>query len=480
MPETTKTALLILLALLFLFIAWTARPAARAIGKIDDSGQRFFAEFDPLEATSLQIIDFDEDTGTPLAFKVAQVNGVWSIPSHESYPADAQNQLAEAAAAVVDLIKGPSVSDRPARHELFGVIDPLDASAGATGVGTQVTFTNQSETVLAQIIIGNPVKDKPDLRYVREPGKKRVYTTQVRTDTLSTNFEDWIERDLLKLDPSKIVEVIIDDYSIDEVRQRLNQGQVLTLNYDGSENLWGLDGLGADEELVTEKLDDLKRALDDLKIVDVHRKPAGLSAELQAQDQLVLDQEAMASLQGRGFYIYNARLISNEGETRVGTEGGVQYVLRFGEIALGGRRAEDETGQGAASSAGANRYLFITAQLNTDLIPKPELAQLPDIPLEESDDGADTSADTQPQTPTLADTMEDARKKIEEDNQRAQEEYEQKLAAAGEKVKELNKRFADWYYVISDDVYQKIRLRRAAVVKQKEPEGEASTESDEG
>ena len=33
---------------------------------------------------------------------------------------------------------------------------------------------------------------------------------------------------------------------------------------------------------MTEKLDDLKRALDDLKIVDVHRKPAGLSAELQA------------------------------------------------------------------------------------------------------------------------------------------------------------------------------------------------------
>ncbi len=464
MPETTKTTVFILLGVLFVFIAWTARPAAQEIGKIDDSGQRFFEEFDPLDATSLQIIEFDEDTGTPLAFKVAQVNGVWSIPSHESYPADAEDQLAEAAAAVVDLIKGPSFGDRAADHEQYGVIDPLEASAGSTGVGTQVTFTNQSNTVLAQIIIGDLVKDKPDLRYVREPGRTRVYTTQVSTDTLSIKFEDWIERDLLKLDPSKIVEVIINDYSIDEVRQRLIQGEVLTLSYDDSENQWGLDGLGADEELVTEKLDDLKRALDDLKIVDVHRKPAGLSAELQAQDQLVLDQEAMASLQGRGYYVYNAQLISNEGETRVGTEGGVQYVLRFGEIALGGRRSEDDTGAGEASSVEANRYLFITVELNADLIPAPELAQLPDVPLEESEDGADT----------LADTMEDARAKIEEDNQRAQEEYERKLAAAGEKVKELNRRFADWYYVISDDVYQKIRLHRAAVVKQKEPEDETS------
>ena len=35
--------------------------------------------------------------------------------------------------------------------------------------------------------------------------------------------------------------------------------------------------MAADEELDTKKLDDLKFALDDLKIVDVNRKPGGLS-----------------------------------------------------------------------------------------------------------------------------------------------------------------------------------------------------------
>ena len=36
----------------------------------------------------------------------------------------------------------------------------------------------------------------------------------------------------------------------------------------------------------------------------------------------------------------------------------------------------------------------------------------------------------------------------------------------------MNRRFADWYYVISDDVYQKIRLNRSDIVKPAEQEDE--------
>ena len=46
---------------------------------------------------------FDEDTATMRPFKVAQVNGVWSIPSHSNYPADAREHMAEAATALLDL-----------------------------------------------------------------------------------------------------------------------------------------------------------------------------------------------------------------------------------------------------------------------------------------------------------------------------------------------------------------------------------------
>ena len=44
---------------------------------------------------------------------------------------------------------------------------------------------------------------------------------------------------------------------------------------------------------------------------------------------------------------------------------------------------------------------------------------------------------------------------------------------AEKKVRELNARFADWYYVISDDVYRKIHLSRDQIIKKKEAkEGE--------
>jgi hypothetical protein len=53
---------------------------------------------------------------------------------------------------------------------------------------------------------------------------------------------------------------------------------------------------------------------------------------------------------------------------------------------------------------------------------------------------------------------------------------------AGEKrVKELNERFADWYYIISDATYRKIHLSREDVVKKKEkPADEKAGENKEG
>ncbi|MHC4416278.1 MAG: DUF4340 domain-containing protein [Planctomycetota bacterium] len=488
MNEITKTGIFVALGVAFGAIAWVAKPAARAPTAVDDSGERFFARFDPLEATSLEIVEFDEETATPQAFKVAQENGVWSIPSHESYPADAEDQLADTAAGIVDLVKGPTVSDRPADHELYGVIDPTAAGAGSVGVGTRVTLKDRTAKTLADLIVGKDVKDKPELRYVRVPDRARVYTAAVSTDEFSTRFGDWIERDLLELDPFEIKRVIINDYSIDEFRQRLIQGDVLKLDYDDGDRGWSLEGLGPDEALLDDKLDDMKRALDDLEIVDVHRKPAGLSAELRAEDQLVLDSGAVGSLQGRGFYILNGRLISNEGETIVGTAGGVQYTLRFGEIALGGRAEADEgSEEDSASSTAANRYLFVTAEFNANLVPAPELAELPDIPVEDlaredqPDDAAGgqettapedgETASTSPDQPTVAEALDMARKKIDEDNQRKIQEHEKKLAEGREKARALNDRFADWYYVISDSVYKKIRLRRSDLVEPAEEQG---------
>jgi hypothetical protein len=471
MSEIAKTIAFVAVGGIFIGAAWVARPTAHEPGVFDDSGERFFDLFDPLEARSLEIVEFDETTGRPEIFKVAQVNGVWSLPSAENYPADAEDQLAAAAASVVDLTKSPHVSDSRNDHELYGVLDPMSAEAGATGVGTRITLKSASDKVLADVIVGKEVKGS-EMRHVRDPRHDRVYTTAISLDKFSTSFEDWIERDLLQLNPSDLRRVVIHDYSIDEMANQLIRRDVLTLDWDTKDSTWTMEGLSESQELVKDKINNLKWALDDLEIIGVHRKPAGLSAELRTMEAMQLDAQAVGSLRSRGFYISEGMLISNEGELRVGTSGGVMYTLRFGEIALGydsGEEAED------AEGAGASRYLFVTARLDESLIPEPVIEELPDIDfaslIAEEDDEVDPE---DPDAPTaqeeLEAKLEETRKKIEEENQRRVAEHETKLVEAQETVDKLNDRFADWYYVISDTVYQKLRLRRSDLVKDVETE----------
>ena len=157
-----------------------------------------------------------------------------------------------------------------------------------------------------------------------------------------------------------------------------------------------------------------------------------------------LDTEAVNSLQSRGFYIVGGRLLSNQGEAVVRTADGVQYALRFGEIAPGGR------------------YLFVTAEFNADLLDKPEILELPDL--------ESLGIDEESAEPTLSESMEKARAKLTEENDARQQAYQEKLEAGRDRARELTDRFADWYYVISDEVYDKVRLTRADIV---EPAGEA-------
>ena len=52
------------------------------------------------------------------------------------------------------------------------------------------------------------------------------------------------------------------------------------------------------------------------------------------------------------------------------------------------------------------------------------------------------------------------------ENERKLNDYNDKKKKAEVRVKELNARFADWYYVVSEDVYKKIRLVRSDIVKE--------------
>jgi hypothetical protein len=128
------------------------------------------------------------------------------------------------------------------------------------------------------------------------------------------------------------------------------------------------------EELDAQKLNDLKTALGDLKIVGVLRKPEGLGADLKAGTEIMNNNESLVSLVNRGFFPVTIgggapELRAANGEVLVGMKNGVEYVLRFGEIASVENATEEE--------GKLNRYLFVMARLDESKFPPLELEPLP-------------------------------------------------------------------------------------------------------
>lgn len=443
---------------------------------LKDQGKPFFPEFkDPSSAAALEVIDFNADLASPTPFKVEyQKSKGWVIPSHHDYPADAKKRLADTASGVIDLKKDFIVSDNPEQHEELGVIDPLDTkSTSFKGRGKRVTLKDQSGSVLADLIVGKAVKDHAGQRYVRIPGQKRTYGVNINAD-LSARFGDWIETNLLKLDAFKVTRVTIDNHKVDHERGTVKKGDVLALTRKDGSSPWNLEPTPPGRVLDTAKAGTLTSALGDLKIVGVRAKPPGLSAELKAGgggEGVKLSQGSLAALEARGFYMTrNGQLVSDQGDVYISTDEGVVYLLRFGEVtvatgeALTAGSEEEEKGTTKKSddakkkdepeSPGSsdNRFLFVMAQFDPTLIPKPESMRL-----------AEAEA---PELPTHVFARDEAQIKADDAKlETDRKEYERKLEEGKKKAKELTDRFAGWFYVVPGDAFRNIVVDLAGLTK---------------
>jgi hypothetical protein len=219
------------------------------------------------------------------------------------------------------------------------------------------------------------------------------------------------------------------------------------------------------------------------------------------------------------------KVVSNKGEILVGMKDGVEYVLRFGETYRGAEDEENATGDSRYIYAFArvNQSLLDPPALET--VPSPLTAPTPEANKTSPSDSNSTEGEkgdkgkkgekSKPQPPALAppgpppnftpptappttppappvlnaagagnndaDATQPvqtfAQKKAARDSEIARiraanatktREFQDKIAKAQKRAKELNENLADWYYVISNDIYEKIRLDRKDFVKAKE------------
>jgi hypothetical protein len=653
MTENTRTASYIGVALVLLIVA--ALVNRKPTVETDDTlaGKILFPALkSPDDVGSLEIVT-SEDGVSQTEFNVKRDAAGWSLPSHEGYPADAEKQVASVTSSLVDLKALSVVSTSAGEHAEYGVIDPEDpekASPGAQGIGKLVKVLDKSGNNLARLVIGK--KDTEgggnlaggELWFVRALPQDAVYRVALPTAKFSTGFADWIETDLLKLDSWDISEVTLKDYTFDvapditgQIAQNYDQLSTIELAFSDKDSKWSLKNLiqfendqpkpvelGADEELDSTRLNEMKTALDDLKIVGVRAKPAGMSANLKADKSIFTDRDAVQSLVKRGFYPVlgeggEPEILSSDGEVLVRMKDGVEYTLRFGGVAGVGSEEKDETASDAKGKdqsgatkekeekgATLNRFIMVSARFNKDLIPKPELEPLPgeagaekaedpskpeagetkapeaqtetkvpagkakdqskdaakssddSLPSKEEDKSAaaegeealqfvklqadpadadkakakgdtktgkgapgkasddvkksatkqdeksksakktdagngkaksapvktddakksdeseagpdDAKASEKKPSPEEQEDLELRRKRIETENERKQKDYDEKVKKGEDRAQELNARFAEWYYVVSEDTYRKIHLNRDDVIKKKAAE----------
>jgi hypothetical protein len=139
----------------------------------------------------------------------------------------------------------------------------------------------------------------------------------------------------------------------------------------------------------------LVSSLTSIRIVGARPKPKPVAEQLR-DGKIEMTLESMMSFRQRGFFLTPAgRLLSNEGEITIDAENGLVYILRFGEIV-----------EQSAEESEPPRYMFVTVSY------KPELREK----YGGSSDGERTA-------------------------------------------RLLNRKFADWYYIISGEDFAKTRAR---------------------
>jgi hypothetical protein len=225
------------------------------------------------------------------------------------------------------------------------------------------------------------------------------------------------------------------------------------------------------------------------------------------------------------------KVVSNKGEILVGMKDGVEYVLRFGDIYRGPEEDENASGDSRYIYAFARVNSDLLDPIALEAVPAPLVNAPPPTPVQPDQNASDdqgakgdtgekgeeseipnisppgpppnfiptsnppnappppppaavadkpvlqVKTDSNQSNPDSEFSKEKAKRdseiaRINASNANKQREHNDKVAEAQKRVNELNEDLAGWYYVISNDVFEKIRLERTDFVKIKKSEDE--------
>ena len=115
MSEPIKTITFVVIGAVALLAAYFIDAPTQAVNVDALVGKTLNTDFEVDAPKRLRIVKFDRQTAETKQFEVASIDGVWSIPSKQDYPADATTQMAAAANALIDRKILRVAAKRPSR-----------------------------------------------------------------------------------------------------------------------------------------------------------------------------------------------------------------------------------------------------------------------------------------------------------------------------------------------------------------------------
>ncbi len=363
LSESLKTVLFVVLAGISSALAGWSYYANRPpqSKEFELVGKAFFENFEDAKSAAFLEISALNDDGELQSFVLHKVKGIWRIPTHSDYPAEAAERLAKVATALIGLKREAIVGRVAAEHSRFGVRDPKSTDATeASQAGKRLILRDESGKTLADLIIGQEVeqgnKSVADLNlnrpprnevYVRRADENQVFKTNLELN-LSTKFSDWIDTRLIALEDPQVVALSIDNYQlINNPRDPLGNSrikqkgdQILLTQADG--NRWTIPGIDETKERVnTRQVDQLIDIITNLQIVGVREKFRYQGKSLIGPDmKLVEDPELMQDREQFGKLLQTVALdLSRRGFYLQAPEQGddlnsLQMVSEFGQLAF--------------------------------------------------------------------------------------------------------------------------------------------------
>ena len=402
-------------------------PWPEAVTQNAQVSKPLFENYETSSVRGIEVVAYDSDRSDVGRLRIKRSGQNWIVPQKSGFDITGDQRVLQVTRSLNDRTVLEVNSDSQNDHVKFGVVDPSDVGVNSarSRMGTKLVLTDRDEKTIAQIIVGDQVKNSPGKYYVRVPGKPTIYAIEFDKSMLTTDFAQWVDPNLLKLPTDNGSGLSIDEFEFDRHRKDVKTKKDEAL-YSAKFVISEDQRLKLDELKIGEKeaeaaalpkgfIESAVRSMFGLRPTDVEKQSKPVMEFLdqtdKSTDEKIISQLAERGFDYLGFENDSPQFSGSNGEISVLRSDGVKIRLIVGELAnrIGG------------DSLSLLYQAIVAAEADPTAFPEIEAIE----------------------------SKEEADQKV---YLRQVKERDEQIAAAKQRVKQLNRTHREWIYVFDESV----------------------------